>query len=339
MAAAARARVAAARAAVARAVGATVVVAKPVEAEEVDGAHAPAEKLPAQVGACASDGHARRTAYLSGRERTRQAAHLNAVDDEPVVGTALLPRSDDLVPLAVVVARGRDDAQRLAGGRRVGVDTHDDLTAADGEAKVGGADGGVDGVAAVPAAGVAVSAAARGASVVAVAVRELTVATVAIGAATLGGIHGEEGRPCRLAVGVTLLQARDDLPWHDRCEVGAREAIREAAGVLVRLRVRLCRDQAAPTPPVALAAARVRELYEECEGEVGGHSRHRRADEGAGRRGELECPRDGVERGLVHGAARAAGRRSTVSFVKVQQQELEGGGGRRRWRRGWWWWR
>ena len=35
------------------------------------------------------------------------------------------------------------------------------------------------------------------------AVRELTVATAAVGAATLGGIHGKEGRPRRLAVGVT----------------------------------------------------------------------------------------------------------------------------------------
>ena len=172
-------------------------------------ANASAEKLPAQIGTCASDGHARWA-----RERARVAlgaAHLDAIDDEPVVSAALLSPGDDLVPLAVVVARRRDDAQILARRRHVGIDTHHDLAATDGYAKVGGANGGVDGVAAVPAAVVAVHTAARGASVVAIAVRELPVTAVAIDAATLGKcnywcrLHGKEGRPRRLAVRVTLL--------------------------------------------------------------------------------------------------------------------------------------
>ena len=240
-------------------------------------ANASAEKLPAQIGTCASDGHA-----CGARERAcvaLGAAHLDAIDDEPVVSAALLSPGNDLVPLAVVVARRRDDAQILARRRHVGIDTHHDLAATDGYTKVGGADGGVDGVAAVPAAVVAVHTAAGGASVVAVAVRELAVTAVAIGAATLGSLHGEEGRPRRLAVRVTLLQARNVRRRHDRCEVRVREAVREAADVLERLHVRLRRDQAAPTPPVALAAARVSELDEECEGEVAGHGWHRRADE------------------------------------------------------------
>ena len=167
-------------------------------------ANASAEKLPAQIGTCASDGHA-----CGAQERAcvaLGAAHLDAIDDEPVVSAALLSPGDDLVPLAVVVARRRDDTQILARGRQakmasmMGVNTnthqtntHHDLAATNGYTKVGGADGGVDGVAAVPAAVVVVHTAAGGASVVAVAVRELAVTAVAIGAATLGSLHGEEG--------------------------------------------------------------------------------------------------------------------------------------------------
>ena len=240
-------------------------------------ANASAEKLPAQIGTCASDGHA-----CGAQERAcvaLGAAHLDAIDDEPVASAALLSPGDDLVPLAIIVGRRRDDAQILARRRHVGIDTHHDLAATDGYTKVGGADGGVDGVAAVPAAVVAVHTAAGGASVVAVAVRELAVTAVAIGAATLGSLHGEEGRPRRQAARVTLLQARNVRRRHDRCEVRVREAVREAADVLERLHVRLRRDQAAPTPPVALAAAGVSELDEESEGEVAGHGWHRRADE------------------------------------------------------------
>ena len=130
-------------------------------------ANASAEKLPAQIGTCASDGHA-----CGAQERAcvaLGAAHLDAIDDEPVVSAALLSPGDDLVPLAVVVARRRDDTQILARGRQakmasmMGVNTnthqtntHHDLAATNGYTKVGGADGGVDGVAAVPAAVVVV---------------------------------------------------------------------------------------------------------------------------------------------------------------------------------------
>ena len=99
-------------------------------------ANASAEKLPAQIGTCASDGHA-----CGAQERAcvaLGAAHLDAIDDEPVVSAALLSPGDDLVPLAVVVARRRDDAQILARRRHVGIDTHHDIAATEAVVPVDG---------------------------------------------------------------------------------------------------------------------------------------------------------------------------------------------------------